>query len=248
MTEYKITEEKRYAFTILPNIIDDMGLSAIAYRLYGHLKRVAGEKGECFQSGETLAKACNLSTGAISKAKNELRDAGLIRIEVKNNDRNIYHSITIIDVWAQNMDKYKPSPSEGASLNEGGVSPSEELPSPSETNKNPSKKITSRGKQKADPRTAHPAILCVKGITQKNPPKEIYDEIIEILGETPDGVYLGACRKEWVRRGYNPNAWTWLTDWYKNHGLPNGNGRGKAQTNEVSPAPTTKDEHGGMNL
>ena len=34
----------RNHFTIIPNIIDDLGLYVYAYRLYGHIKRVAGEQ------------------------------------------------------------------------------------------------------------------------------------------------------------------------------------------------------------
>jgi hypothetical protein len=139
----RITEEKRSAFTIIPNIVDDMDLSAIAFRLYVHFKRVAGDNGDCFQSSETLANLCHMSMGAVSKAKRELERAGLIRIEIKSTERNIYHNITIVDLWKMNAEKYSsPSPSEGASPDEEDPSPGEELPSPGETNKIPIKKIT----------------------------------------------------------------------------------------------------------
>jgi hypothetical protein len=44
----------------------------------------------------------------------------------------------------------------------------------------------------------------------------LWDEIIKVLGETPDGVKLAECRKEWVARGYNTNSVKWATEWYKN--------------------------------
>jgi hypothetical protein len=128
-TQYKITDESHTNFSIIPNCVDDMNLSPYAYRLYGHIKRVAGEHGNCWQSGDTLCKICNMSTGQISKAKKELLERRLIKIEVKHTDRNIYHDISIIDIWNQNS----LSPSEPPS-------PSEKLPSPSETIKNPIKK------------------------------------------------------------------------------------------------------------
>lgn len=77
------------------------------------------------------------------------------------------------------------------------------------------KRKTARG----DERTKHPAIQCVKGILNgKLPPLELYDDILAILGDRPDGPLLAACRKEWMRRGYNGNGYGWLTDWYAQGG------------------------------
>jgi len=73
----------------------------------------------------------------------------------------------------------------------------------------------------SDPRSKHPAILCAKGVARHYPPLEIYDEVIRVLGEHPDGAKLATCRQEWVKRGYNGNAWAWLTDWYLT-GIPPG--------------------------
>ncbi len=149
MTDIRVVEEgKRDNFTIIPNLIDDLGLSPYAVRLYFHLKRVAGEKGECWQSGDTMAKICAMSTGTISKAKKELVKLALIRVEVKSTEKNIYHQITIIDVWERNKvtsisRSEQPSPSEIlSSPDEKLPSPSERLSSPDETNKNPLNKNT----------------------------------------------------------------------------------------------------------
>jgi hypothetical protein len=91
---------------------------------------------------------------------------------------------------------------------------------------NSGKRPIGRKPSKADPRTKHPAIQCVKGITSRYPPKELYDEIIQVLGNSPKGELLAACRKEWLKRGYNPNAWAWLLDWYPAGGAPGRNGGG----------------------
>lgn len=73
----------------------------------------------------------------------------------------------------------------------------------------------------SDPRSKTPAIQCVRGImNNRYPPVELYDEIIAILGETPDGSFLADCRREWVARGYNAHGWNWLRDWYKNGSIP----------------------------
>ena len=84
------------------------------------------------------------------------------------------------------------------------------------TFQNSGKRTIANKPPKSDPRSKHPAILCVKGITSRFPPKELYDDIIRTLGESPQGATLAACRKEWVKRGYNPNGWDWLFDWYVN--------------------------------
>jgi len=81
----------------------------------------------------------------------------------------------------------------------------------------------------ADVRSKHPAVLLVKGITGRNPPKALYDKVIAIAGDTPDCERAADCYRAWCERGYNPNALTWLTEWYV-VGVPgrNGNGYGRA--------------------
>src|SRR5687767_7272558 len=86
--------------TEIPNLIDDMGLSVYAFRLYVALKRVAGDHGRCFLSARQLAQKCQMSAGAISKAKGELVAAGLIQIEREK--RHGRDHITIIDLWGAN--------------------------------------------------------------------------------------------------------------------------------------------------
>lgn len=95
--------------TEIPNIVDDMGLTPHAYRLYGHLKRVAGSEGSCWQTTRTLAQACNMSAGMVSKAKAELAAAGLITISKKRIKTNEVDDIHIVDIWAENFARYSQS-------------------------------------------------------------------------------------------------------------------------------------------
>jgi hypothetical protein len=147
MAEYIIKDEsaKRTHFIQIPNIIDDSGLTLIAFRLYVHLKRVTGENGTCYQSGKTLAKTCNMSSGAVSKAKGELVGKKLIKVETKKDKLKVYHDVTLIDIWEQNGKAYKtPSPNEqpidSRSPGETLPSLSEQPRSPGETKKNAIKK------------------------------------------------------------------------------------------------------------
>ena len=97
--------------TELPNSVDDSELSVYAFRLYAHLKRVAGDNGKSWQSTKTLADACKMSTGSVSEAKVELCDAGFITIVKGDTKKGESDTVYIIDVWAENFTKYAPTPS-----------------------------------------------------------------------------------------------------------------------------------------
>jgi biotin operon repressor len=91
-------------------------------------------------------------------------------------------------------------------------------------------------KSKTDPRSKHPAILCVKGITGHYPPKVNYDEVITILGDSPDGQKAAKIYKLWTFGGRNARGLGWL-EWYRD-GVPdyaggprmNGNHNGNGKT------------------
>jgi predicted transcriptional regulator len=109
MTEEIIeqTPDRKY-FTILQNILDDMGLSPYAIRLYFRLKRRAGEKGECWENTKHLAEGCNMSKSQVSRSKAELEIAGLITIKKRSLAHGHFpgHIITIVDIWRDNVDYY----------------------------------------------------------------------------------------------------------------------------------------------
>jgi hypothetical protein len=71
----------------------------------------------------------------------------------------------------------------------------------------------------ADPRRVHPAILGVWEVTGKYPPKELWDEMIERMGEEIDTVKLKRCWIQWRARGYKPTNFAWALEWY-NDGIP----------------------------
>lgn len=99
-----------------------------------------------------------------------------------------------------------------------------------------------RNDPRSDPRSKHPAIQCVRGIMGgKYPPREMYDTILETLGERPDGVRAANCRKAWVERGFNRASWIWLTEWYAQGGppaknVPRSNGHGNGGMSAVDEA------------
>jgi hypothetical protein len=93
----------------------------------------------------------------------------------------------------------------------------------------PRKRRARKPESAPDERTAHPAIQCVRGILggRRLPDIELYDDIIRLLGDRPDGQKLANCRKVWIKRGYNKNSWVWLFEWYAD-GIPPPTGRASA--------------------
>lgn len=110
MAQYKISDagDARKYFTIIPNMIDDADLSVYAFRLYVHIKRVAGENGNCHQNIKTLADACRMSQGMVTKARRELAEKNLITIERVENPHGGYDymHIRIADLWKENASSY----------------------------------------------------------------------------------------------------------------------------------------------
>ena len=80
-----------------------------------------------------------------------------------------------------------------------------------------------RIKRQPDERTATPAIQACYKTVGRFPPLGMYDRLIGALGNAPEIQRLTECRTAWLERGYNPNAWTWATDWYMG-GIPSRNG------------------------
>lgn len=105
---YAIQDESPVSFfTMIPHLVDDSDISPYAIRLYLHLKRVAGENGRCWQSQDTLEKACRMSNRTIVKAKRELGKAGFIVITLDAVGGHPQHIITIVDIWKQNENVYR---------------------------------------------------------------------------------------------------------------------------------------------
>lgn len=111
-------DRKKYRIEI-PNIVDDMDLSVYAFRLYAHIKRVAGEDGQCWQGSKTLATACKMSVGKVSAAKNELVDAGLIVVVPGEWNKGKSDEMRVVDIWRKNLETF--------SQNEKTFSPHEKV-------------------------------------------------------------------------------------------------------------------------
>jgi hypothetical protein len=91
----------RCYFFQIPNILDDDSrLTVHAFRLYCHIKRVAGEDGECYQSIKTLCKVCHMTKPTLLKSRRLLEEAGYIDIDPRRGQTSI---IRVRDIWSQNI-------------------------------------------------------------------------------------------------------------------------------------------------
>ena len=104
-----LEEAQRDHFTMIPNIVFDMGLGPHSIALYAHLRRIAGESGVCWRSTHTLARETGISVGQVSKSKRILEEAGLIHIAEEPCPGGIRHVITITDIWAVNHQYFVPN-------------------------------------------------------------------------------------------------------------------------------------------
>jgi len=107
---YELVDEgsHRY-FTMIPNCVWMLGLSADALLLYWYVKRVTGENGLCYQELKTISNATGLSIYRITKARNELVTtlAGAKPLAVVGTRKAVHggnpvHTVTLPNIWHEN--------------------------------------------------------------------------------------------------------------------------------------------------
>lgn len=94
------------------------------------------------------------------------------------------------------------------------------------------KKKEKRADKPPDPRVQHPAIQAVWKIRGRYPLKELWDMVIETVGDEPDVERMKKCWVSWRGRGFSPENYGWLTDWYINGEGVSSNGT-QNQNNEL---------------
>lgn len=90
----------------IPNLVDDLDLSVYAFRLYVHIKRVAGPSGTCYEGARRLAEKCRMSPSKVAEAKQELLDKGLITRGKRHTNGGETDELTPVDLWAQNFQAF----------------------------------------------------------------------------------------------------------------------------------------------
>lgn len=104
---YKVRGKgQRHYYIQLPWLIDDSDLGPHALALYIHLATLAYREGDFDATTRELAEHCKMSTFSVSRAKQELIDAGLIEVSTSGPSPTSRHVITLVDVWEKNEAKY----------------------------------------------------------------------------------------------------------------------------------------------
>lgn len=151
--------ERRY-FSSIPHLVDDLGLSPYAVRLYLRIKRRAGEAphGKCFESTKSLAAGCKMSGAQVSRAKKELASSGLITISTEPSRHGEYprHVIRIVDIWSLNI-QHCQQLKNGAAVSQGNGQSSE--PFLPETDRFSQKQDRFSGEIKEEPKKEKPTSL-----------------------------------------------------------------------------------------
>jgi hypothetical protein len=216
-TEVKDAGDLRRYRTEIPNIVDDSDLSVYAFRLYVHLKRVAGETGVCWQGTRTLATACKMSVGKVSDAKAELAKAGFIFISPGEGDSS--DKITIADLWRENMETFY----HGCSPHEQGVQDVNGSVHHMNERKNPVKKEL---RKKSTPNGVDtlasekdPVALC-RRITNRSPNEQ---QRLKIIAQVKDLARWRETLEKFMLEGQPPQKVDWMLERYHGRGQPTAN-------------------------
>jgi hypothetical protein len=226
-------------FTAIPNIIDDMDLSSYGVRLYLRLKRRAGENGRCWENTRNLAKGCKMSLSQVTKVKRELQDAGLIEISEVPGKHGHYpsHSITILDIWPANYKKYIGSPEtppvrtanrwpvrqESASCSPGTIK-EEPYEEEAQNKEKGTSSVPPSPSGKPPEGTngpaivsliSHPTIQAWKEATGYYPPKDLYQHIIEKIGDNPNKALMWRIHQFMLLKGNSPRNVSHFLDRYE---------------------------------
>ena len=95
--------ERDGGYTIVPSVVEDMGLHPCAYALYVHYRIASDRAGGIWESVRQLSGRLRVSPYLIRIAQAELRDRGLISLEPATRpDKRLGLRVTILDIWDDN--------------------------------------------------------------------------------------------------------------------------------------------------
>ncbi len=101
--------------------LDDLGLTPVQFRVYGHICRRAGQKGFFFESVPNCAGFCQVNIKTVRAAIARLSELGLIRLETCRPGETKAYRVTNIEEWP-------PLPIGYPGIAAGGVSNGEGTP------------------------------------------------------------------------------------------------------------------------
>ena len=100
------TNDRKY-FSIIPNFIFEIGLSANEIAVYCLIKKVAGENGKFYMGVRRTCETLKLNNKTLKKIKETLIEKKLISVEIKSKEEGGQHITRILDIWPENMSHFK---------------------------------------------------------------------------------------------------------------------------------------------
>jgi hypothetical protein len=236
----------RSPFIMVAKLLLYLGLSPYAGWLMVRILDRAGLDSVCYENTTHLAEACRMSTAQVSRAKAELRNAGLIKVEKKSFRHGHFPSdiITPIPLWKENKDYFgnnnpvtvgnrtyypqRDGPVTTSVLND---IPINDYPHKLNPKKQREKSPADNGSQSAegkspsasskqhtyDNRLKHKTIQDFKKVTGFYPHKAIRQLVMDTF---PDGLNCDLAKDKfirWVAKGANPKNLDWLFKDYRNN-------------------------------
>lgn len=238
-------------------IWDASKLNGTALLLVLALADYANEDGVCWPSIPTLAKKARISERQTQRLLQELETGGHIAIDKNAGPKgvNLYtvrdpQSLLVVLTATPQKTQRKGgvtlatpdiavSPvTSGAQSGDIAVSPKPSLNHQNNIEEGVPSSPRKRAARVRDPRLDTPAMRCVFSVVKHYPHNGLLDKVIAVLGENPNRARLQACYEAWLAKGWNPKAWTWLTEWYVAGGPPKyASGNGCSASPDPPPKP-----------
>lgn len=101
----KDTSNDREYYTITPRLVWALSRDPYDYTLWGVIKDIAGEDGECYISTPELAKLAMMSVGKVQDCRKYLISAGLIEGKIERDSgytQSVWH-LRVSDIWAESV-------------------------------------------------------------------------------------------------------------------------------------------------
>lgn len=104
--DYQRPEPKYYSR--IPNLVDEMGLTSHAVRLYLHYKHAAGDsqRRPITEGADRLSRLLKMGNRSVLAARRELEARGLIRVSKAKFNGTWGVSVTVLDIWEENIAAY----------------------------------------------------------------------------------------------------------------------------------------------
>lgn len=97
---FEVRSRVERSLPVIPDELDNYGLTPAEFRVYGHVSRKVMEDGKCVESLTDMATTCLLSENVILQALNKLTDAHKLLKRIKRVGETDEYTLTPLDEWA----------------------------------------------------------------------------------------------------------------------------------------------------